>query len=127
MQTPSRTSQTPIHAISNDGQNNGIRNLSSSLLYDVRSVLMMNDVKTDLGKSRAFIRLALERKLLSKHLRHLLSNNDCLVSMYKRYAFLRCEEEREQFITHLLTLNAVDLNCFTNTFTTSILRKLTLK
>ena len=43
-------------------------------------------------------------------------------SMYKRYAFLRCEEEREQFLTHLLTLNAVDLMCFTNTFTTSTLR-----
>lgn len=39
--------------------------------------------------------------------------------MYKRYAFLRCEEEREQFLTHLLTLNAVDLSSFTNTFTTS--------
>lgn len=35
---------------------------------------------------------------------------------------MRCEEEREQFLTHLLTLNAVDLMCFTNTFTTSVLR-----
>jgi hypothetical protein len=83
---------------------------------------MMTDVKTDLGRSRAFIRLALERKLLSFHLRYLLSNQELLVSLYKRYAFLRCEEEREQFITHLLTLNAVDLNSFTNTFSTSILR-----
>lgn len=77
---------------------------------------MMSDVKTELGKSRAFIRLALERKLLSKHLRTLLSKQDLLVSMYKRYAFLRSEDERDQFLTHLLTLNAVDLNCFTNTF-----------
>ena len=48
-------------------------------------------------------------------------------SLYKRYAFLRCEEEREQFLTHLLTLNAVDLCCFTNTFTTSNLRKHTFE
>lgn len=78
---------------------------------------MMSDVKTELGKSRAFIRLAIERKLLSKHLRTLLSRQELLVSTYKRYAFLRSDDEREQFITHLLTLNAVDLNCFTNTFT----------
>ena len=37
--------------------------------------------------------------------------------MYKRYAFLRCEDEREQFLFHLLSLNAVDFHCFTNTFT----------
>lgn len=82
----------------------------------------MTDIKTDVGKSRAFIRLALERKLLSKHLRTLLSNHELLITLYKRYAFLRCEEEREQFLTHLLTLNAVDLCCFTNTFTSSVLR-----
>lgn len=83
----------------------------------------MTDIKTDIGKSRAFIRLSLERKLLSKHLRTLLSNQELLQSLYKRYAFLRCEEEREQFITHLLTLNAVDLSSFTNTFTTSLICK----
>ena len=37
--------------------------------------------------------------------------------MYKRYSFLRCEDEREQFLFHLLSLNAVDFHCFTNTFT----------
>lgn len=36
--------------------------------------------------------------------------------MYKRYAFLRCEEEREQFLYHILSLNAADYRCFTNTF-----------
>ncbi|KAI1287335.1 DENN domain-containing protein 5B [Halotydeus destructor] len=110
-------------------QNNNIasvdqcfRPLPTSLFHDIRSVLMMNDVKTDLGRSRAFIRLALERKLLSQHLKSLLSNQELLTSMYKRYAFLRSEEEREQFLTHMLTLNAVDLYCFTNTFTTSFMR-----
>ncbi|KOB77817.1 RAB6IP1-like protein [Operophtera brumata] len=40
-------------------------------------------------------------------------------SQYKRTAFLRCEEEREQFLYHLLTLNAVDYKCFTNTYPTT--------
>lgn len=97
------------------------RSIPSTLSYDYKSICDMTDIKTDVGKSRAFIRLALERKLLSKHLRTLLFNQELLQSLYKRYAFLRCEDEREQFLTHLLTLNAVDLSCFTNTFTTSTL------
>lgn len=36
---------------------------------------------------------------------------------YKRFAFVRCEEEKEQLLCHLLSLNAVDFRCFTNTFT----------
>lgn len=40
----------------------------------------------------------------------------CYRNLYKRYAFLRCEDEREQFLYHLLSLNAVDYFCFTNSF-----------
>jgi len=43
----------------------------------------------------------------------------CFRDVYKPYAFLRCEEEREQFLYHLLSLNAVDYFCFTNSFTTT--------
>ncbi|KPM07491.1 DENN domain-containing protein 5A-like protein [Sarcoptes scabiei] len=95
------------------------KSIPTTLFYDYKSIDEMKEIKTDIGKSRAFIRLSIERKLLSKHLRTLLYNQDLLQSLYKRYAFLRCEDEREQFLTHLLTLNAVDLNCFTYTFTTS--------
>ena len=95
--------------------------VSNTIYHDFKSIQSMSDIKTEIGKSRAFIRLALERKLLSKHLRTLLTNQEIVEDMYKRYAFLRCEEEREQFLTHLLTLNTVDLLSFTNTFTTSCL------
>src|SRR5262249_21286274 len=37
-------------------------------------------------------------------------------SLYKRYAFVRCEDEREQFLYHILSLNAAEYRCFTNTF-----------
>lgn len=99
-----------------------LKPLPNILLYDLRTIQSLGDVKTEVGKGRAFIRLALERKLLSKHLKTLLSDQTLLSSLYKRYSFLRCEEEREQFLTHLLTLNAVDLPCFSNTFTTSTLQ-----
>lgn len=82
----------------------------------------MTDVKTHIGYARAWVRLALEKKLLSKHFRTLLSDTALLRTLYKRSAFLRCEDEKEQFLYHLLTLNAVDYFCFTNTYpTTSML------
>lgn len=94
--------------------------MARDLINDLRTIHTLKDVKTDVGKARAFIRLSLERKKLSKHLKTLLGDQTLLSSLYKPYAFLRCEEEREQFLMYLLTLNAVDLPCFTSTFVTVI-------
>ncbi|XP_054266195.1 DENN domain-containing protein 5B isoform X4 [Macrosteles quadrilineatus] len=94
-----------------------LRPLPSSLTFDMRCVQAMTDIKTHIGYARAWVRLSLEKKLLSRHLRTLLSDTALLKSQYKRYAFLRCDEEKEQFLYHLLTLNAVDYHCFTNTYT----------
>uniref|UniRef100_A0A8C5HGC8 DENN domain-containing protein 5B-like n=1 Tax=Gouania willdenowi TaxID=441366 RepID=A0A8C5HGC8_GOUWI len=80
--------------------------------------LWSGEIKTDVGRARAWIRLSLERKLLSQHLKQLLTRQALTRKLYKRYAFLRCEEEKEQFLFHLLSLNAVDYFCFTSVFTT---------
>lgn len=93
-----------------------LRPLPCSLTFDMRCVQAMTDIKTHIGYARAWVRLSLEKKLLSRHLRTLLNDSALLRSQYKRYAFLRCEEEKEQFLYHLLTLNAVDYYCFTNTY-----------
>ncbi|KAB0349189.1 hypothetical protein FD754_014046, partial [Muntiacus muntjak] len=92
--------------------------LRVSLIQDMRHIQNMSEIKTDVGRARAWIRLSLEKKLLSQHLKQLLSNQLLTKKLYKRYAFLRCEEEREQFLYHLLSLNAVDYFCFTSVFTT---------
>ncbi|XP_028613406.1 DENN domain-containing protein 5B isoform X3 [Grammomys surdaster] len=92
--------------------------LRVSLIQDMRHIQNMTEIKTDVGRARAWIRLSLEKKLLSQHLKQLLSNQPLTKKLYKRYAFLRCEEEREQFLYHLLSLNAVDYFCFTSVFTT---------
>uniref|UniRef100_A0A8C2JN85 DENN/MADD domain containing 5B n=1 Tax=Cyprinus carpio TaxID=7962 RepID=A0A8C2JN85_CYPCA len=92
---------------------------SSSFLFRLlRHIQSMGEIKTDVGRARAWIRLSLEKKLLSQHLKQLLSNHALTKKLYKRYAFLRCEEEKEQFLFHLLSLNAVDYFCFTSVFTT---------
>lgn len=90
--------------------------LARDLINDVIEINKLEDVKTGVGKARAFIRLSLEKKKLSKHLKTLLSDQPLLISLYKPYAFLLHEDEREQFLMYLLTLNAVDLPCFTTTF-----------
>ncbi|XP_041355210.1 DENN domain-containing protein 5B-like isoform X3 [Gigantopelta aegis] len=94
-----------------------LKALPKSLLHDMRIVQQMTNIKTEVGYSRAWVRLALEKKMLSAHLKELLQDSVLLRQLYKRYAFLRCEDEREQFLYHLLSLNAVDFFCFTNTFT----------
>uniref|UniRef100_A0A7N5ZRV1 DENN domain containing 5B n=1 Tax=Anabas testudineus TaxID=64144 RepID=A0A7N5ZRV1_ANATE len=92
--------------------------LHISLIQDMRHIQSMSEIKTDVGRARAWIRLSLEKKLLSQHLKQLLSRQALTKKLYKRYAFLRCEEEKEQFLFHLLSLNAVDYFCFTSVFTT---------
>ncbi|KAI5696562.1 hypothetical protein M8J75_014663 [Diaphorina citri] len=109
-------SETRILNDSFDDDSPQLPPLPTDLSYDVKNIQSMTEIKTPIGFARAWVRLSLERKLLSKHFKTLLSNGPVLKLLYKRYAFLRCEEEREQFLYHLLTLNAVDYNCFTNTF-----------
>ncbi|KAM6306900.1 LOW QUALITY PROTEIN: DENN domain-containing protein 5B-like [Podargus strigoides] len=91
--------------------------LRVSLIQDMRHVQNMSEIETDVGRARAWIRLSLEKKLLSQHLKQLLSNQALARKLYKHYAFLCCEEW-EQFLYHLLSLNAVDYFCFTSVFTT---------
>ncbi|XP_076023478.1 DENN domain-containing protein 5B-like isoform X2 [Genypterus blacodes] len=96
----------------------GLPVLGVSLIHDMRHIQSMSEIKTDVGRARALIRLSLEKKLLSQHLKQLLCRQALTKKLYKRYAFLRCEEEKEQFLFHLLSLNAVDYFCFTSVFTT---------
>ncbi|CAG9836682.1 unnamed protein product [Diabrotica balteata] len=95
--------------------------LPSSILFDITNIQAMTDVKTAIGMARAWVRLALEKKQLSKHFRTLLSDQSLLRTLYKRLAFVRSEEEREQFLYHLLSLNAVDYFCFTCTYPTTVI------
>lgn len=86
------------------------------LIDDILTIKMMTEIKTDVGRTRAWVRLALEKKLLYKHLVELLSNKTLLEKRYKDYAFLRTEDEKEQFLLHMLTLSAKDFSSFTRGF-----------
>ncbi|XP_063737521.1 DENN domain-containing protein 5A isoform X2 [Eleginops maclovinus] len=101
-----------------DGGISAMPPLKISLIQDMRHIQNISEIKTDVGKARAWVRLSMEKKLLSRHLKQLLSEHELTKKLYKRYAFLRCDDEKEQFLYHLLSFNAVDYFCFTNVFTT---------
>lgn len=84
--------------------------------FVLRNIQGISEIKSEIGYARAWIRLSLEKKVLSRHLKALLADDELLRGFYKRTAFLRSEEEREQFLYHLLTLNTADYYCFTNTY-----------
>lgn len=107
--------------LSSDNAEMVLPKLPESLEYDIRNILSMHEIKTDIGYARAFVRLTLEKKLLSRHLKTLLADVSILRSMYKRTAFLTYEDEKEQFLYHLLTLNAVDYFCFTQVYGMTII------
>uniref|UniRef100_A0A8C6PGL6 DENN/MADD domain containing 5B n=1 Tax=Nothobranchius furzeri TaxID=105023 RepID=A0A8C6PGL6_NOTFU len=91
--------------------------LRGFLMQDMRFIQTMRDDLSEVAQARAWIHLALEKKMLTQHLKELLRNQELLRQLYKPHAFLLCEEEREQFLFHLLSLNTVDYLCFTRTFT----------
>ncbi|XP_021965831.1 DENN domain-containing protein 5B isoform X2 [Folsomia candida] len=95
--------------------------LPVSIAFDMQNVQSISEIKTEIGYARAWVRLSLEKKVLSKHLRGLLADDELLRGFYKRTAFLRSEDEREQFLYHLLTLNAADYYCFTNSYLNIVL------
>ncbi|RDD41175.1 DENN domain-containing protein 5A [Trichoplax sp. H2] len=90
----------------------------STLLNDLCIIARIDEIETDSGFTRAFIRLCLEKKCLSDHFRELLYKCDFIRQNYKDNAFVVGEEEREQFLYHLLSLNAVDFFCFTDYYLT---------
>ena len=93
-----------------------------SFFNDLQVVSRIPEIKTDVGRVRAWVRLTLEKKSLAHHLKLLLSNQELCTRRYLGYAFLRTEDEREQFITFLLTLNARSFTCFTSAFRNVVMK-----
>jgi hypothetical protein len=96
----------------------------TSLIHDFRSIELCfghNSVSvsaSEIGFARAFVRLALERRLLSRHLSELFSHSDLLQALYKRDAFLRADDGdlRKQFLAHVESLQLLDYKCFSNSY-----------
>ncbi|XP_072165397.1 DENN domain-containing protein 5B-like [Diadema setosum] len=114
------TESSPRHRRASVAPGQPLPALPTDFSFDLRNVDRMTNIRTEVGKSRAFVRLALERKVLHKHIKELVSNDELLKKRYRSEAFLRCEEEKMQFLYYLLSLNAVDFHCFTNSFPSTV-------
>lgn len=44
--------------------------------FSLRHIQNIGEIKTDVGKARAWVRLSMEKKLLSRHLKQLLSDHE---------------------------------------------------
>uniref|UniRef100_A0A8C5SB31 DENN domain containing 5A n=1 Tax=Laticauda laticaudata TaxID=8630 RepID=A0A8C5SB31_LATLA len=66
--------------------NPGMSPLRVSLIQDMRHIQNISEIKTDVGKARAWVRLSMEKKLLSRHLKHLLSDYELT-----KYYFIYCQ------------------------------------
>ena len=66
---------------------------------------------TNVGRARAWLRLALMQKKLADYLRYLIeTRSDLLGEYYEPRALLRCHDEAALLIGFLLGLNVVDCN-----------------
>lgn len=118
-QAAQRKTEAPAESPGSDQKsiNDVTLHLRGSITQDMRFIQTMSEGMSEVGQARAWIHLALEKKMLSQHLKELLTNQELIRQLYKPHAFLLCEEEREQFLFHLLSLNTVDYLCFTRVFT----------
>merc|ERR1719392_54401 len=112
----SRPVQVAILPVRKESRSQGEAVMDTNIVSIMHNVTTIHEIKTEIGYSRAWIRLALEQKVLSGHLATMLKDLPLLRSLYKRYAFLRCEDEKEQTLYYLQTLNTVEFSCFTNAY-----------
>ena len=69
--------------LKNDNTTKSQKKISISVVQAItlvshRNVQRMGDMKTEVGYARAWVRLSLEKKVLSRHLKELVSNPEIL-------------------------------------------------
>ncbi|CAF0799820.1 unnamed protein product, partial [Didymodactylos carnosus] len=117
--TTSTSNLSPQISSQQQQQDDFLNPLSSDIMHDVNQIVeMLSTISSEVGCARAFIRLSLERKLLSEHLTELFEHTDLLKSLYKRDSFLRADdgEARQQFLAHIESLKLIDYFSFTNSY-----------
>lgn len=95
---------------------------AKSPIADMNIISKMKSIQTDVGRARAWVRLAIEKRLLAHHLSLITSNPVIVDELYRKYGVLQCKEEWGQCLFHLLALGKtqdVEFHCFTHAYPTS--------
>uniref|UniRef100_A0A668AWC2 DENN/MADD domain containing 5B n=1 Tax=Myripristis murdjan TaxID=586833 RepID=A0A668AWC2_9TELE len=83
----------------------GMPSLRVSVIQDMRHIQSMSEIKTEVGRARAWIRLSLEKKLLSQHLKQLLSRQALTKSVHTH---THTHTQNTLSHTHMLLINKID-------------------
>ena len=103
-----------LHA--NSSRRKSMGSVSNPLLLEVQHILEQENIMTDIGRVRMWVKLLLEKKVLKKRVQELLTLHSHLNSSYQLSAFLRAHGELEQLLYHLDSLSCVEFSCFTHDF-----------
>lgn len=80
----------------------------------VFQIARLNFVSTDVGRCRAWLRMALNESLLTSYLQSMLVQNSALNSFYKRAAYLRDKELLDMFVTLVSGIESYSFNLVCN-------------
>ena len=86
---------------------------------EVQYIIDQENIMTDSGRVRMWVKLLLEKQALALRVKELLSLQSHIAHNYHRSAFLCTDNELEQLVYHLDSLSCVEFSCFTNDFTQS--------
>jgi len=86
-----------------------LEKLDSEVAGITDSIKNLPNVRTSLGKGRAWLRMSLMQKKLAQHLKIIVDNKKVFSEWYEKDAFMTSEEGTE-LIGHLVGLNCIDAN-----------------
>ena len=92
---------------------------TNPLQSEIQYILDQENIMTDSGRVRMWVKLLLEKQALSLRVKELLTLHSHIAHNYNRSAFLCTDNELEQLVYHIDSLSCVEFSCFTNDFTQS--------
>ena len=107
---------SPLHVMDRGSRRGSVGTITNPLITEVQHILNQDNIITDIGKVRMWIKLLLEKQSLSTRVRELLTQTSYIQSNYHKSSFLCTDTELEQLLYHLDSLSCVEFSCFTHDF-----------
>eukprot|EP01137_Pigoraptor_chileana_P035404 Opistho-2@29355 len=107
----------PMEQLSREDEMNPRRLRAVCAKEDVWVISRHTALKTDLGRGRAWVRLALEKRRLSDHLGAIVEGNTALLEQYYgEQAFLRSRDMIEAMLQQLAIIDQLGLSLFSDNY-----------
>ena len=107
---------SPLHIMKANSRRGSVGTATNPLITEVQHILNQDNIITDIGRVRMWIKLLFEKQSLSTRVKELLTLTSYIQSNYHKSSFLRTDTELEQLLYHLDSLSCVEFSCFTHDF-----------